>query len=72
MIAHTTLVADLLHEYPQVIAYFLQHRLACVGCCMAAFDTLADVARNYSLDLTLLVSDLTRLVSSGTTGDVRE
>ncbi len=37
---------------------FNQHRTACVGCYLARFCTLQDVARAYSLPLDPLVAEL--------------
>ncbi len=42
-------VAELLSEHPECIPLFLGKHMACVGCQMAPFDTLADAARNYGL-----------------------
>jgi len=42
-------VADLLANYPEAIPVFLSNKMSCVGCSMAAFETLADAARIYDL-----------------------
>lgn len=42
-------VAQTLKNWPAVTQIFLKHRMACLGCCMASFDTLADAAHNYQL-----------------------
>ncbi len=57
-------VQQLLDRWPQAAPYFLHHRLACIGCPMAKFDTLHDVARNYHLNLPDLLSDLDQLLRS--------
>ena len=44
-------VKELLDHYPQVLQVFLDIGLLCVGCPTEAFHTLADVAREYRLDL---------------------
>ncbi len=54
-------VADLLARWPHLIQWFLSHQMSCVGCNMAAFDTLEEVAANYQMPVEELVSDLTRL-----------
>jgi len=33
-------IAELLEKWPQAIPIFLSYRLDCVGCSMAAFETL--------------------------------
>lgn len=42
-------VADLLATYTETIPVFFSNKMSCVGCSMAAFETLADAARIYGL-----------------------
>jgi hybrid cluster-associated redox disulfide protein len=51
-------VADLLDECPQAIAVFLRHHMACVGCLMSSFDTLAEAARNHDIPAMKLLDEL--------------
>jgi hybrid cluster-associated redox disulfide protein len=45
-------VEYVLAQWPETVAVFNQDlRTACVGCVMAPFDTLADIARIYEMDL---------------------
>jgi hybrid cluster-associated redox disulfide protein len=37
-------VTSVLSRWPQTIPIFLRHRMACVGCPIAPFETLTDVA----------------------------
>jgi hybrid cluster-associated redox disulfide protein len=53
-------VADLLSRYPQTAAVFSRFRMACVGCTMAPFETLADAAAAYQLRPDVLLRDLRR------------
>jgi hybrid cluster-associated redox disulfide protein len=48
-------VKEVLDRYPQTLPAFLQLRLLCVGCPTEAFHTLADVAREYDLDIEQLL-----------------
>ena len=48
-------VKDLLDRYPLVLPVFMRLRLLCVGCPTEAFHTLADVAREYDLDINDLI-----------------
>jgi hybrid cluster-associated redox disulfide protein len=48
-------VKDVLDRYPQTLPAFMQLRLLCVGCPTEAFHTLADVAREYDLDINDLI-----------------
>jgi hybrid cluster-associated redox disulfide protein len=56
------LVASVLEEWPQIIPYFLQKRLYCVGCSMSAFETLAEVSAIYHLDLREFLFDLNQVI----------
>jgi len=44
-------VAEVLERWPQTVSAFQQLKTACVGCTMAPFDTLRDVANIYKIDL---------------------
>lgn len=57
-----TLVGDLLKDYPQLVSFFIDQQLSCVGCSMAIFDTLADVAQNYHLDLNAFLQIINRII----------
>jgi hybrid cluster-associated redox disulfide protein len=57
-------VQQFLDRWPQAVPFFLRSRLSCVGCPMARFDTLRDVARIYHLRLPALLSDLEWLLQS--------
>lgn len=51
-------VAELLSGSPQAVMVFLRYHMACIGCSMAAFETLAEAARIYKIPLERLVSEL--------------
>lgn len=57
-ISSTTLIFTLLELYPQAVPVFLNHRMACVGCSMARFETLGTVAQNYGLALEDFLKEL--------------
>lgn len=42
-------VAEMLEAWPQVIPVFLRHRMSCVGCDMAAFETVRDAVQIYGI-----------------------
>lgn len=56
--APDTGVACLLGRHPATARVFLAHRMACVGCSLAAFETLADAAREYRLPLADFLAEL--------------
>ena len=55
-------VADCLARWPQSIQWFLSHQMSCVGCNMAGFDTLQEVAVNYQLSIDDLLSELRQTI----------
>ena len=58
------IVADVLSEWPQTIPVFLHYRLGCVGCAMAKFDTLRDIARIYHLPADQFLKELEKAVQA--------
>lgn len=58
----TLTVAEVLARWPQTIPVFMHHRMACVGCAMASFETLAEVVEIYDLDLQEFLSELEQYV----------
>ncbi len=52
------MVEELLRGQPRAVAVFLAHRMACVGCAMAAFETLADAAAVYRLPLAAFLAEI--------------
>lgn len=59
-----TSVACWLGGHPGTAGVFLGHRMACVGCPLAAFETLADAAREYRLPLADFLAELGRAAQS--------
>jgi len=58
-----TTVNDLMKEYPDALAVFIQRRLGCVGCPTEAFHTLEDVAQINGLELDRFLEELEQAVS---------
>jgi hybrid cluster-associated redox disulfide protein len=63
-----TAVACWLGRHPGTARVFLDRRMACVGCPMAAFETLADAAREYRLALEPFLAELGRAAGGAPTG----
>ena len=61
-------VAEVLEAWPETVKVFQALKTACVGCVMAPFDTLADVARIYELDLDMIVEALHQAIQSSPAG----
>jgi hybrid cluster-associated redox disulfide protein len=57
-------VADLLARWPQTVQWFLSHQMSCVGCNMATFDSLQEVAANYRIPIEEFLSDLRKVIEA--------
>jgi hybrid cluster-associated redox disulfide protein len=64
-------VADVLRCWQETIPVFLRHRMACLGCPMACFETLESAAAIYGLDLNAFLEELQASVSGPTREDSR-
>ncbi len=51
-------VAELLGRYPETSAVFTRFRMACAGCVMAPFETLAEAADAYQIQPEQFLSDI--------------
>ncbi|HNT53088.1 MAG TPA: DUF1858 domain-containing protein [Anaerolineaceae bacterium] len=63
-------VADLLHQWPATISLFLERRMACVGCSMAAFETLEDAARIYKIQPVQFLQDLEQIIQNSSLEEI--
>jgi len=57
-------VSETLRAYPQTAKVFISLRTDCVGCIIARFCTLQDVASDYNLDPDELLSELREAIQS--------
>lgn len=55
-------VAEVLEKWPQTVLVFQELKTACIGCTMAQFDTMIDVAREYNLEVSKIMDALERVV----------
>lgn len=53
-------VKALLDTYPQTLQMFLDMGLLCAGCPAESFHTLADVAKEYKIDVNTLVDNINK------------
>ena len=63
-------VVDVVHSYPGTIEVFRSYdeQAGECLCCMALFDSIAEVAEKYHLDLFQVLSRLESAANSGTPG----
>ncbi len=55
-------VAEVMDCWPQTIPVFFRYRMACIGCPIAPFETLAEVAAIYGLNLNRFLSELQQTI----------
>lgn len=58
----TTTVADALARFPLAGRVFTAHRMLCVGCGVAPYETIADVCSVYGLPLDEFLAELDETV----------
>jgi len=51
-------VEAFLSDYPRAVNVFVAHAMACVGCPLSRFHSLAEAAESYSLDLSAFLLEL--------------
>ncbi|HEY9566521.1 MAG TPA: DUF1858 domain-containing protein [Thalassobaculum sp.] len=56
-------LADVMERWPQTVPVFNRRRMACPGCVMARFMTLAEAARSYSVAGDDLADDLLGVIT---------
>lgn len=57
-------VAETFNRCPETAPVFHRFGMACIGCTMAPFETLAEAAEAYELNLETLLSDFNQAISS--------
>ena len=59
------LVDVFLTDYPQAANVFVAHAMACVGCPIGGFHTLAEAAEIYNLDLRAFLQAIQAEIGTG-------
>lgn len=57
-------IENLLDAHPQVTAVFIRRRMACVGCALSSYCTLAYAAHVYDISLPSLVAECQDTINS--------
>ena len=55
-------VAEVMDRWPQTIPVFFRYRMACVGCPIAPFETMAEVTAIYGLNLSRFLNELEQII----------
>ncbi len=50
--------------WPQTVAVFRDYAAACVGCDLAAFCTITEVAQEYKIEVGYLLAELQAIIES--------
>lgn len=58
-------VADVLDCWPQTAPVFMRYRLACVGCSLARFELITDVAAIYGINPAGFLHELQQAIEDG-------
>jgi hybrid cluster-associated redox disulfide protein len=58
-------ISDVVHHYPETIAVFMKHGLHCIGCAVAAFESIAEGAQAHGIDIDALMKDLNAVAMEG-------
>lgn len=63
-------VAEVMRRWPETVPVFLRRTMACPGCPMAPFMTLAEAARSYAVDAADLIDELHAAIPPARTGSL--
>jgi hybrid cluster-associated redox disulfide protein len=51
-------IGDVVRKHPETVPVFMKHGLHCIGCAVAAFESIAEGAAAHGIDVEALVTDL--------------
>jgi len=57
-------IEEIVTKNPETMMVFMKHGLHCVGCHVAAFESIEQGAEAHGIDVDALVADLNKVVSS--------
>ncbi len=56
-------IEEIVSKHPETMIVFMKHGLHCVGCHVAAFESIEQGAEAHGIDVDALVADLNKVVS---------
>ncbi len=59
-------IGDVVKRYPETIPVFMKHGLHCIGCAVAAFESIEEGALAHGIDVDALMTDLNATVTPRT------
>ncbi len=57
-------IEEIVTKHPETMMVFMKHGLHCVGCHVAAFESIEQGALAHGINVDALVTDLNKVVSS--------
>lgn len=58
-------IGDVVRAHPETIEVFMKHGLHCIGCAVAAFESIAEGATVHGIDIDALIADLNAAIAAG-------
>ena len=57
-------IGDVVKGHPQTIEVFSKHGLHCIGCAVAAFESIGEGATVHGIDIDALITDLNAAIAT--------
>jgi len=57
-------IGTVVKEHPETVPVFLKHGLHCIGCHVAAFESVAEGAQAHGIEVDALMTDLNEVVKA--------
>lgn len=57
-------IGDVVKDHPETIEIFSKHGLHCIGCAVAAFESIEEGAMAHGIDIGALITDLNKTITS--------
>jgi len=61
-------IGDVVQKHPETIAVFMKNGLHCIGCAVAAFESIAEGAAAHGIAIDPLIDQLNEAVAAEGTG----
>ena len=61
-ITKNTKLRDVVERYPETLGVFTEYGIHCIGCALAAFETVEQGAKAHGIDVAKFVADLNRAI----------
>jgi hybrid cluster-associated redox disulfide protein len=60
-------IGDVVRKYPKTIEVFMRHGLHCIGCAVAAFESIEEGATVHGIEIEALMADLNTVAAAEAT-----